>query len=132
MTFGPDDDAAVRNLLARYCVLLDQERIDEWVQLFTADATYEVYGRPFTGHDGLRKMLRGAPTGLHLGGPPAVDVVDDDHVTAQQNLLFVDSATGEQRSALYDDELVRTPAGWRIAHRRCRFITADGVADRPG
>lgn len=132
MRLDPRDDAEIRNLLARYCVLLDLDDVDAWVELFTSDATYEVYGRTFEGHDGLRKMLSGAPGGLHLGGPPAITPVDDDRVTTQQNLLFVDRDTGEQRGALYDDVVVRTPDGWRIASRRCRFHTPDGLQDRPG
>jgi hypothetical protein len=101
------------------------------VGLFTPDCRYHVYGNTFEGHDGLRRMLSGAPSGLHLGGPPVVEPVDDDHARALQNLLFIDSLSGEQRSAVYDDELVRTQDGWRIASRRCRFIVPDGLAERP-
>ena len=128
---SPEDDAAIRNLLARYCRCLDLDDVEGWVALFTPDASYHVYGRAFEGHDGLRRMLSGAPGGLHLGGPPAVERVDDDHATTWQNLLFVERGTGTMRSAVYDDELVRTADGWRIATRRCRFIVADGLADRP-
>ena len=39
MTMTPEDDVAIRNLLARYCLLLDQDDIDDWVQLFTSDGT---------------------------------------------------------------------------------------------
>lgn len=131
MKLTADDDAEIRNLLARYCLLLDQEEVEQWVQLFTPDATFHVYGRTFAGHDGLRKMMSGAPGGLHLGGPPAIAPVDADHATAQQNLLFVERTSGEMRRALYDDELVRTADGWRIGSRRCRFIVADGLSDRP-
>jgi hypothetical protein len=128
---SPEDDAAIRDLLARYCRCLDLDDVEGWVALFTTDATYHVYGRAFEGHDGLRAMMRGAPGGLHLGGPPVVEGVDADHATTWQNLLFVERGTGQMRSAVYDDELVRTPDGWRIASRRCRFIVADGLADRP-
>ncbi|WP_426573999.1 nuclear transport factor 2 family protein [Aquihabitans sp. McL0605] len=127
----PADDAEIRNLLARYCLALDLDDVDAWVALFTPDASYHVYGRAFEGHDGLRRMMAGAPGGLHLGGPPVVVRVDGDRAITQQNLLFVERGTGAMRSAVYDDELVRTPDGWRIASRRCRFIVADGLADRP-
>jgi hypothetical protein len=126
-----DDHAEIRNLLARYCLLLDLEDIDGWVALFTVDAAYEVYGRTFTGHDGLRRMLSGAPGGLHLGGPPVIELLTPDLARTQQNLLFVDRATGESRSAVYEDELVRTDGAWKIAARRCKFIVADGLSDRP-
>ena len=126
-----DDHAEIRNLLARYCLLLDHDDVDAWVTLFTPDATFEVYGRTFAGHDGLRRMLSGAPGGLHLGGAVAIDLVDVDHARTQQNLLFIDRASGEQRSAVYYDELLRTDDGWRIRSRRCKFIVADGFSDRP-
>ena len=41
------------------------------------------------------------------------------------------AVSGVMRSAVYDDELVRTPDGWRIESCRCRFIVAGGLADRP-
>jgi hypothetical protein len=126
-----DDHAEIRNLLARYCLLLDHDDVDGWVALFTPDATFDVYGHPFTGHAGLRKMLSGAPSGLHLGGAVVIDLVDADHARTQRNLLFVDRSNGESRSAVYYDELVRTGDGWRIGSLRCRFIVADGLADRP-
>jgi len=126
-----DDHAEIRNLLSRYCLLLDHDDVDGWVALFTTDATFDVYGRTFAGHDGLRRMLSGAPGGLHLGGALVIDLVDADHARTQQNLLFIDRTNGESRSAVYYDELVRTDAGWRIAARRCRFIVADGLSDRP-
>jgi hypothetical protein len=89
-----------------------------------------VYGREAVGREGIRKLLTGAPGGLHLGGPPVVEL-DGDRATTLRNLLFVDRATGEQRNAVYDDELERTAEGWRIARCRCRFIVPDGLADRP-
>jgi hypothetical protein len=58
-------------------------------------------------------------------------MIDADHAETQQNLLFAESAEGIMRSAVYTDVLVRTPDGWRIARRQCRFITRDGFADRP-
>jgi 3-phenylpropionate/cinnamic acid dioxygenase small subunit len=127
----PEDHIAITQLLARYCLSLDVDDVDAWVGLFTADAAYEVYGRSWDGHDGLRKMMSVAPGGLHLGGPPVIDMVDDDHAKTMQNLLFVERTTGIQRNSVYDDDLLRTPDGWRIARRRCRFIVADGLSDRP-
>jgi uncharacterized protein (TIGR02246 family) len=126
-----DDDAAIRNLIARYCLTLDHDDVDGWVALFTPDATYTVYGHTFSGHQGLRRMLSGAPGGLHLGGPPVIDFDDDTHARAQHNLLFIERTGADQRCAVYDEELVRTDDGWRIASVRCRFIVADGLRDRP-
>ena len=128
----PEDHVAISALLARYCLTLDHDDVDGWVALFTPDASYRVYGRSFDGHEGLRRMMTGAPGGLHLGGPPVIDMLDDDHARTTRNLLFVERGQDEQRSAVYTDELVRTPDGWRIASCRCQFIVADGLRDRPG
>ena len=127
----PEDHAAIANLLARYCLALDTDDADGWIALFLPDARYEVYGRSFDGHDGLRRMIDGAPGGLHLGGPPVIEMAGPDRARTQRNLLFVDRVSGESRRAVYDDELARTASGWRIARTRCRFITAEGLRDRP-
>lgn len=58
-------------------------------------------------------------------------MVDDNHARSTRNLLFFERRDGVSRNAVYTDELVRTASGWRIAHCRCRFITADSLADRP-
>jgi uncharacterized protein (TIGR02246 family) len=126
------DMAEIVNLFARYCLTLDHHDIEGWVSLFTSDATYVVYGRSFDGHDGLRAMMEAAPRGLHLGGPPEIELQGDRAVT-RQDLLFVQADTQELRLAVYTDDLVRTANdGWRIASRRCQFMGRDGVlADRP-
>ncbi len=125
-----DDHAEIRNLLARYCVYLDLDDADGWIGLFTPDAVYQVYGREFVGHDGLRAITTGAPGGFHLGGPVVIDL-EGDVARTTRNLLFVERATGAARHAVYDDTLVRTSQGWRIERCRCRFHTADGLAERP-
>jgi 3-phenylpropionate/cinnamic acid dioxygenase small subunit len=127
----PEDHVAITNLLARYCLYLDHDDVEGWVSLFTPDGVFEVYGRSFDGHQGLRAMAQAAPGGLHLGGPPVVDMVEAQAARSQQNLLFVNREDGSSRSAIYDDHLVKTPEGWRIAKRRCRFVVADGLSDRP-
>src|SRR3974390_2468403 len=126
-----DDYLAIANLLADYCLALDEDRIDDCVELFTADGSFDVYGRSFAGHEGLKRMMTAAPSGLHLGGHPSVSMLDSDQARTRQNLLFVDRENGESRHAVYTDELVRTGEGWKFARRRCRFIVAGGLSDRP-
>ena len=128
---NPEDHVAIADLLARYCLALDADDVDRWVDLFLPDARYEAYGRSFEGHDGLRRMISEAPGGLHLGGPPVIEMTAPDRAKTTRNLLFVDRRTGESRSAVYTDELHRTAEGWRIARCRCRFLVADGLCDRP-
>src|SRR4051794_30645741 len=124
------DQGEIAALLAKYCLVLDQGDTEAWIALFAPGATYDVYGQVFSGHAEIRRMISTAPEGLHLGGFPVIQI-DGDHANAQQNLLFVDSTTGESRSVVYTDQLVRTDNGWRFAHRRCQFIVPDGLVDRP-
>lgn len=124
------DVEPIRDLLGRYCLHLDLHEVDQWVALFTPEATYEVFGRTFTGHDEIRGIAQNAPRGLHLGGQPVIRV-HGESATSRQNLLFVETATGIQRAAIYDDELLLTDRGWRFSRRRCRFLVSDGIAERP-
>lgn len=118
---SPPDHVAISDLFARYCLTLDRDDYDSWLALYLPDAMYEVFGRTFRGHDGLRKMVTTAPGGLHLGGPPVIEMIDPTHAHVVRNLLFV-AHDGESRRAVYDDDVVRTAPGWRIAHTRCEFL----------
>ena len=60
-----------------------------------------------------------------------IDMTGPDTATTSQNLLFSEVGTTVLRRSVYTDELRRTETGWRIARRRCQFIVADGLADRP-
>ena len=127
----PEDHVAISDLMARYCLTLDLDDVDGWVSLYTPDAAYAVYGRTFDGHEGLRRMATSAPSGLHLGGPPVIEMLDENTARTTRNLLFVERGKSESRCAVYDDELRRTADGWRIGATRCRFMVADGLSDRP-
>ncbi|MFC5749073.1 nuclear transport factor 2 family protein [Actinomadura rugatobispora] len=131
MPASPEDHAAISTLLARYCLTLDLEDVEGWVSLFTPDARYEVYGRTFDGHDGLREVFTASPRGMHLGGVPAIEMTGADRARTTRNLLFADRSDGASSNVFYVDDLVRTPEGWRIAACRSRLHTADGLADRP-
>jgi uncharacterized protein (TIGR02246 family) len=125
-----DDEAEIRELIAGYALALDAGDVDGCVQLFAADAEYLVYGRSFHGHDGIAKMFREAPRGLHLTGVSRIHVRGDT-ATARSQVLFVRAGDLHLRPALYDDELVRVDAWWRFRQRRCRFVTTAGLADSP-
>jgi ketosteroid isomerase-like protein len=133
VTQNQEAHVAIRELLASYALTLDAGDIDACMKLFVADAQFLVYGRPFAGHDGIRKMLRDAPRGLHLMGVSRIDVRGNT-ATARSQVLFVRAGSLQLRPALYDDELVREAAAggqWRFRSRRCRFITSHGLADSP-
>jgi uncharacterized protein (TIGR02246 family) len=128
-----DDQAAIRELIAGYALALDGGDTDGCLQLFAGDAELLVYGRSFAGRDGIGKMFRDAPRGLHLTGASRIDVRGDT-ASARTQVLFVRAGSLQLRPALYDDELVRDPTDggrWRFQRRRCWFITSAGLADSP-
>jgi uncharacterized protein (TIGR02246 family) len=125
-----DDQTAIRELIAGYALALDAGDIVGCLQLFTGDAEFLVYGRSFAGRDGIGRMFRDAPRGLHLTGVSRIDVRDDT-ASARSQVLFVRAGSLQLRPALYDDELVRVDGHWRFQRRRCRFITSAGLADSP-
>ena len=125
-----DDRAAIRELIGSYALALDAGDIQGCVQLFTSDAEFLVYGQSFAGHDGIGKMLRDAPRGLHLTGVSHIDVRDNT-ATVRSQVLFVRAGDLHLRPALYDDELIRDGGHWRFRHRRCQFITSHGLSDSP-
>lgn len=125
-----DDQSAIRELIAGYALTLDAGEIDACVQLFTADAEFVVYGRSFAGHEGIAKMFRDAPRGLHMTGVSRIDVADDT-ATARTQVLFVRAGDLHLRPALYDDGLIRHDGQWRFQRRRCQFVTSHGLSDSP-
>ena len=125
-----DDRAAIRELIGSYALALDAGDIQGCMQLFTSDAEFLVYGRSFAGHDGIGKMFRDAPRGLHLTGVSHIDVRDDT-ATVRSQVLFVRAGDLHLRPALYDDELIRDGGHWLFQRRRCQFITSRGLSDSP-
>jgi hypothetical protein len=124
------DIADINELLARYCNRLDRSDHRCWAELFTSDGQFEVYGRAFEGTEGLTAMSEAAPSGLHMAGAPIIEWEGED-ARVQQSFFFVDQVTRESRIGYYDDLVVRTPDGWRIAVRRSTFLTPQGPSDRP-
>ncbi|MBL7501776.1 nuclear transport factor 2 family protein [Frankia sp. CNm7] len=128
---SPADYVAINELLARYCVTLDLDDVEGWLDLFAPDASYDVDGRTYQGRETLRRLARTVPRGLHLAGPPIVETDGPDRARTTRNALFVNRHNGTLRHTYYVDDLVRTGEGWRIAACRCRFVTSRGVADWP-
>src|SRR5258708_11881528 len=125
-----EPSAAICELIGAYASALDAGDVDECLALFTPDAEFWVYGRSFDGHDGIEKMFRDAPRGLHMTGVSRIDVRDDT-ATARSQVLFVRAGDLHLRPALYDDQLVRRHGHWRFQLRRCQFITSHGLSDSP-
>jgi hypothetical protein len=124
------DRDGITDLLARYGSLLDRGHHAAWVDLFTEDGSFEVFGRSFKGGGGLMRMAETAPGGVHMAGLPVIEI-DGDAAVVQQSFVFFDQQTHEVRIGWYDDVVRRQDGTWRFEKRRSTFLTADGPSDRP-
>jgi hypothetical protein len=114
---GLADEMAIRGVLAEYCLRLEVNDFEEWLDLFTDDTVYEVFRRKLVGRDEVRAMLSQAPHGIHLAGAARVTLAGDSADTVQ-NYLFIGSQNAAWNMGWYFRRLVRVAAGWKIAHTR--------------
>jgi uncharacterized protein (TIGR02246 family) len=124
-----DDELAVRNVVARVALCADGPDVDAYVGLFTPDAVWDMPGAPRKGHAEIRagseerraagQIGPGSNT-RHVVSTVAVAVDGDRAVADSYWQFYVDtvSAPRLQLMGAYHDELVRTDAGWKLAHRR--------------
>ena len=123
------DRLEIADLLARYADAIDNQRWDDLDEVFTPDAVidYTAFGAPrgdlASTKVFLAKVLPGHVSYAHMLGLPVVRI-DGDTATARtpchNPMVFHDKEGKEQIYTCglwYEDELVRTDAGWRIAER---------------
>jgi hypothetical protein len=114
------DELAIRAVLDEYCLRLEVNDFEDWLDLFTNDTVYEVFRHTLTGRDQVRNMLSQAPHGVHLGGAARI-ALDGDQAETVQNYLFIGSEDAAWNMGWYFRTLVRTEAGWRISHTRVKM-----------
>jgi uncharacterized protein (TIGR02246 family) len=121
------DRAQIRELTARYNRCFDDGDPEGFADTFTEDGVMEVEGTfRVDGRAGLAEMVRHTPYGVVHVTVDATVAVDGDTAVQDVTLLVLarpgKDAPGGTRSKLtntgrYHDRLVRTPDGWRFAHR---------------
>ena len=126
------DDAAIRNVVARLAILADEGDLEEYVDLFTDDARWDMPGGELQGRDNLlagaieRRAAGTVGPGSntrHVITTQAVAVDGDEAASDSYFQFWVNTAT-EPSIALfgtYRDHLVRTGGGWKLAHRVISF-----------
>jgi hypothetical protein len=122
------DELAIRRVLDEYCLRLELNAFDEWLDLFTDDTVYEVYKLVLRGRQEVSDLLSKAPHGTHIGGPARITITGDRAETVQ-NYLFVATSQDEWNVGWYDRTLVRTPQGWKIAHTRVKIGRKDSLPE---
>lgn len=114
------DKAAIREVLDEYCLRLELNPFDEWLDLFTDDTVYEVFRQTLKGREEVSAMLSQAPEGVHIGGAARISVAGDSAETVQ-NYLFIADEAKYSNQGWYYRTLVRTGDGWKISHTRVKI-----------
>jgi 3-phenylpropionate/cinnamic acid dioxygenase small subunit len=126
----------IQQLMARYGHVADSGDLSALSEVFTDDAMFDVSalgGQVHAGIGAVRAFFGlGAPphppshhtTNVLVGEPDAEGVV-----RVRSKWLTIDRASGGLKSGDYDDEVVRTSAGWRIRRRVAtpRWLRGDPV-----
>jgi hypothetical protein len=123
MMGGKNDVAdllAIRGVLDEYCLRLEVNPFEEWLDLFTDDTVYEVFRQTLRGRDEVRNMLSQAPHGVHLGGAARV-TLEGDKAETIQNYVFMADDPAFSNNGWYYRTLVRTAGGWKIAHTKVKM-----------
>ncbi|WP_428485194.1 nuclear transport factor 2 family protein [Rhodopila sp.] len=127
------DKDAIRELLARYCFHLDNDRFEAMAGLFVADGVWETAFGTGTGHAGIAAQARGLATGprprrVHLTTNIVITLTGNT-ATAQSNwMLFQNTPSGPAigSGGAYDDRLVKRDGQWLFQHRRIDRFIAEG------
>ena len=140
---------AAQAFLVHEAFLIDERRFEEWLDLFTEDAVYDVPINAGSGsaatdvgiiHDDRRRLgervYRLTSGSAHAEDPPhrtrhlitnvlLTEGGDDIHVNS--NCLIGAARRGRERIFIGNYEHVLRPEGdeWRIARKTCRLLSSD-------
>jgi 3-phenylpropionate/cinnamic acid dioxygenase small subunit len=122
-----EDKEAIRELLARYCFLLDGYRLSEFAALFTAEGEWISRNGTAKGPEAIEQLLRGlvpkpAPGSRrkHFTANIIIDLTGDSATVVSNFLVVRDSERGPviAVAGTYDDTVVKTGGGWKFKSRR--------------
>jgi 3-phenylpropionate/cinnamic acid dioxygenase small subunit len=138
-----EDKDAIRELLARYCFLLDGFRLSEFAALFTADGEWISRNGTAAGSEAIERLLRGlvpepAPgkRRKHFTTNIVIELSGDGATVVSNFLVVRDGEAGPAITVAgtYDDTVVRTAEGWKFKSRRLSHDIAgeSGLNAGPG
>jgi hypothetical protein len=133
------DRLEIDDLLSRYTFAIDEQDFDALDNVFTPDATIDyttsggISGMYPEVKAWLAKVLPIFPATQHMLGNKRV-TIDGDTATSMVHFYNPMRSPGENGSGpmfylggYYNDRLVRTPDGWRIADRFEQAVWTDGA-----
>ena len=129
------DKQHIRELQNRYSYAIDSGHYDKLDGMFTPDATYNFVTGSTDNLEALKNTIRDALQPLtssqHINGNQWAEITGD-HATAgcyfTVHMFKEGVADGEhfEMGGRYDDELLRTPDGWRFTNRTITIMWSDG------
>lgn len=126
---NPQDFVDLQQLLSRYCHIVDTKAWHDLDQIFTADGSVtvaDVYPKT-TGLSALRELYARMNHPIaHTSSTLIVHESDGNSARLSSKWVTV-RAEGLCGTGVYDDEVVRTPDGWRISDR----VARPAVAPKP-
>jgi hypothetical protein len=126
-----EDRFEITQVLARYGHVMDGRDFAALSAVFAPDATFDVSSVGGPVYRGLSQLEAFLALGDSIHPPfhvlaNAWVFQAGDTVTSLSKWLTIDQQSGLPRSGDYHDEWVRTPEGWRIAHRVARVRWTGG------
>jgi hypothetical protein len=115
--------AAISDLIARYAILFDDQNWDEFDDLWTDDASFEVDDQGFFGKEAVVEFLTNClPVGYiskHMLSLPLIELGDDGRTaTARTDVVWLTQSFENKIVARYNDEIVKGDDDrWRFRRR---------------
>ena len=129
------DKQHIRELQNRYSYAIDSGQYDKLDGMFTTDATYNFVTGSTDNLEALKNTIQEALLPLtssqHINGNQWAEI-EGDCATAGCYFtvhMFKEGVVGGEHFEMggrYDDELLRTPDGWRFTSRTITILWSDG------
>jgi uncharacterized protein (TIGR02246 family) len=134
---GSAEEAAVRDLVARYTDAVNRRDAKAWAATWADDAEWSLGGSPVQGREAIvalwQRLMDGLPFVVQLVHSGVVQV-DGERATARWYLSELHQSADRKGTlvvGVYHDECARTDEGWRFARRRFDALYA-GPPDLSG
>jgi len=138
MPLSAEDMLGLLQAQALYGHVLDRFLWDKLDQVFAPDGVFDPsdVGLPvMRGLDEIREKLIPLEEGPgrdrrhnHIVANPAVIAVGEDGVVKMRSKYIVSGESPFVSFGEYEDEMVKTPDGWRISYRKTRRLTRHHLA----
>ena len=118
----PADHIEIREVLADYGHIVDDHDWDRAEDVFMPDVVFESHNgeMDLNGISDIVATFKGRNMYAHVTTNTTLRENNDGTVSAHSKFLGFPNE-GPPVTGDYRDQLVRTPAGWRLAHRRAEI-----------